>query len=130
MSGSFDAFAQCFALPHRVETFEGINILNSLDDIEAVFIGVRRHLVGKSVTEVVRNCLSAEFDGADRVKFSHETRMMNGMRLVQESFPCLSIVERIDGRWLLTSSSYAIVNAPQHVSALMGRLGQSSQTGS
>lgn len=120
-SGDVQALAECFALPHTLQTFDGVNVLRTVADIERVFDGLRRHLVRKSVTQTIRNCLSAEFDGIDRIKFTHETRFMNGVQLVQDPFPCLSTLVRLDGYWLIRDTTYAVVNESNHVDALMGR---------
>ena len=121
MSGDVNSFAECFHLPTTIETFEGQNVLKDFQDLKTVFEGVRRHLIRKSVTEMIRNILSADFDGEATVHTTHETRLMNGNRLVQEPYPCFSVVRRFGNDWKAISSSYAIVNEPRHVNTLLGK---------
>ena len=40
------------------------------------------------------------------------------MRLVQQPFPAFSVLKRVDGRWYVASSSYAVADAPRLAKAL------------
>lgn len=110
-SGDFEQFASCFAFPHEIETFAGSNLLETEEDLHQLFNAVRHKHVAMSVTDMVRHCISAEFHDDETVKATHETRLMNGRFLVQDPYPCFSVIRFLDGAWRVASSCYAIPDA-------------------
>lgn len=119
MEGDFDAFAHCFHLPHEIETFAGSNLIETRDGLREVFRLVRHRYVALSVTELARFIISAEYTDETTIKSAHESRLMNGKHLVQEPFPCFSVIRRIDGIWRVANSSYAIADCRELQNALM-----------
>lgn len=118
MTGNFDLFAPCFALPHRVVSFDGERDLTSVDELRQVFDGVRKHFAERQVTLLHRTCVSAAFLDADTVQATHETRLIARTTIVQQPYPVLSILRRIGGVWQVARSEYAIVDAPSHSKTL------------
>jgi len=49
------------------------------------------------VTDIVRKCMSADFDGPDTVKAMHVTHLMSGSQRIKDPFPSFSVLERQDG---------------------------------
>lgn len=123
MRADFAGFAPCFLLPQELATFEGSRRLDSEDDLRSVFDGVIRHFRLSGVTDLVRQCQSAEFDGPDTVQAMHQSWLLAGDRLVQPSYPSFSILRRTRGVWKIAFSQYAIADAPAHVAALTGAPG-------
>lgn len=120
MSGAFDDFAACFALPYRVETVESARILNTTDDLRATFEGVRAHLLQKGVTLMSRHSIAAEFRGTDQIAATHETRLMRDGDLVQEPYAAFSVLKRdADDLWHIYSTSYVITDSPGLNTALI-----------
>ena len=56
-----------------------------------------------------------------------KSEIPDGTHLVQEPYPCFSILRRIGVDWKIESCSYAIVNAPHHCEALMGKVKRKQQ---
>lgn len=119
LASDFDAFARNFILPQYVETFEGHVLIATKEEFRLIFDAVRTHYQLKSVTQIVRRCVSAEFKDDSTILATHETRLLNGAQLAQKPFPAFSILNLVDGRWMIKSCVYAIEDAPEHNNALM-----------
>lgn len=118
MANDFAMFATCFHLPHELETFDGTHVMTSEAELRATFDAVHEHFKSLGVTQLVRNCISAEFVAPDKVHATHQTFLMAGDRLRQEPFPSFSILRNFAGHWKVTHSQYAISDAPAHNRAL------------
>ena len=119
LSGDFDAFAACFALPHRITTFEGTVIVPDLDGLHDIFQSMRDYFADNRLTDIVRPCIDAAFVDDDTIAAAHESRYLSGDRLIQRPAVCLSTIRRLDGVWRVAEGQYAIQDADSHVRALM-----------
>lgn len=121
MENRFDMFRACIAIPTRIETFEASRQIETEEELREVFEAVRRYHASRRVTHLDRRCVEADFSGPGRISFTYETRLLEGPRLVQEPYPVMSDAVLDAGRWKVVRSSYAIVDQPQHIKALIGR---------
>ncbi|QFT59139.1 hypothetical protein FIU94_09910 [Sulfitobacter sp. THAF37] len=120
MRGDFDTFASCFILPQNIETFEGRCFVNDRETLHKIFCAVRENYRQRGVTQVVRHCLEAEFKSKNRVEALHEARVYRGDELLQPPYQTFSWLERRDGEdWKVAYSLYAIIQADDHVDALL-----------
>lgn len=119
-TGDFDLFAACFVLPQWMETFEGRRLIATTEDLRQLFDGVRAHFDRLGVTDLVRHCIAAEFRDPDTVEATHESRLLAGNRLVQQPYPCFSVLKRTDAGWQVAGGQYAIPDALAHSAALTG----------
>ncbi|MEQ6248775.1 hypothetical protein ABMC89_07790 [Sulfitobacter sp. HNIBRBA3233] len=110
LSGDFDRFMSCFHLPHCIETSDRKAVLETRDQMRAVFDRVVCDYRRKGVTDLVRVCDVAEFRGSDRIEATHTTHMMAGNYRVQDPFPAFCVIARVDGDWKLSASQYAVDN--------------------
>lgn len=120
MSGDFETFQACFILPQEMETFEGLQRIETTAQLRKIYDAVRRYHARLAVTYMARNCLEAEYRDDDTVEATHETRLLSGQRLIQRPFPVFSVLKRVDGVWHVASTKYAIVDAPELSQALKG----------
>lgn len=127
LSGDFDAFAACFSLPHTLETFDGAVVLATRDDLRARFDNVRTYFRSNHVTDIVRHVMEASWIDDASFQYSHQTRLLAGSVLVQAPYPCISVVRHHDDHWKVSSSQYAIADAPPHNTALLGASNPSQQ---
>lgn len=113
MSGAFDTFAECFALPYHIETVQGAQVMSSREDLYRTFVDVRGHMTRKGVTLMSRSSIAAEYRGKDQIAATHETRLMRDDELVQEPYPAFSVIKRDqDGVWRIHATSYMIPDSP------------------
>ena len=108
LSNNFELFAQCFHLPHTIETGDNKRVLNTLEDMRTVFNSVVDDYALKRVTDLVRITEVAEFRSDTRIEAAHITHMMSGDQRIKDPFPCFSVLEFIDGCWRSTGSQYAV----------------------
>lgn len=108
MSQDFETYAECFKIPQTMETYAGKITIATLADLRDVFNAVVRQFDAMDVTHFERVILAAEFKGPDMVVVAHETRLMRGNYLLREPYPAYGTCEKIDGRWMITDSMYAI----------------------
>lgn len=121
MTGDFSSFVSCFNVPCFVETFEGKRFLNSKCDIRTVFDNVRNYYKAQGVTDLVRECISAEYKALDTIYNTHITRLLkHNDVLFRRPFPVFSILRKFEDGWKVTYSQYAIDDAPKHNKALSG----------
>jgi len=121
LNGNFEAFSVCFHVPSFVETFEGKRYLRTENDVKTVFDAVREYYRTQAVTNVVRECISAEFHNPETIHNSHITRLLrDGEELFRRPFPVYSILRKFGDNWKVTYSQYAIDDAPKHTKALSG----------
>lgn len=121
MTGDFPSFLRCFHVPCFVETFQGKRFLNSRHDIQNVFDNVRDYYRAHGVTELVRECISAEYKALDTIYNTHITRLLKQNEVAfRRPFPVFSILRKFDDGWKVTYSQYAIDDAPKHNKALSG----------
>ena len=118
----FDTFADCFKIPHRIETFEAHRIVRTLDDLRSVFDGVRAHHNEIGATAIVRRSIAAEFIAPDRISSTHRSWVMRDSIILLRPYPVHSVMEKIGGAWKVSDSRYAIVDAPTLSGALDGSL--------
>ncbi len=126
LNGDFATYAACFHLPQRVETFDGIKLLETEDDLRAMYLIVRDWLVNKGATDLARDLLVAEFRGDDLIVGAYETRIMRGTELLADPYPNFSSLARIDGIWKIVDGTYA-TNIPDLLSSLKSKLDASRQ---
>lgn len=120
MSGDFDMFASCFALPQEIHTFDGSRLIKAPEDLRKIFNDVRAHFKSHNVTELVRTIMDAEFRDPDTVATTHVSRPLNGSLITQDPYPVFSILKRVNGVWKVAHSEYAIRNEHALTKALTG----------
>ena len=116
-----DAFkiAECFVLPQYLETVWGSRLIESEEEVLQVISQVRQYYLENNVSDLVRTVVSANFLDSDTVGSTHVSRLMreNG-ELFRAPFPVYSILRRVGDGWKIASTSYAILDAPEHNRAL------------
>lgn len=118
--GDICAFRDCFGERLTLATRVGEREVVSGPEIDATFGRVRGHYQRQRVSRMTRRLLATLDVHADMFVSVHETRLYHGRRLVQEPFKTLSTFRRIDGRWRIVDSCYAISGSPDHERALLG----------
>lgn len=108
MSGDFELFASRFLLPQTVETYSGRREITTRDDLFDIFKSVRRQYELIGVTENVRRVISTAFQDDMTITAAHESRLMRGALSIREPYPAYCTLKFVDGRWLITSSVYAV----------------------
>lgn len=108
LSKDFDAFAECFYLPHFIASAQDKKTLENREDLKFVFEKVTQDYAKRGVTDLIRACEVAEFRTETRIEAMHITHMMSGDQRVTDPFPCFTILEFKNGRWQATSSQYAV----------------------
>ena len=118
MTGNWDTFIACFGFPHRIDTFEGTQILQSADDMRPRFDAVRATHKADHVTDLIRHTVAVDWVDDKTIHHTHQSRPLSGSTLVLAPYTVFSIFEKQAGRWLITSSQYAICNADDLNAAL------------
>ncbi len=106
-NGDFDSFLECFELPQDIATFDGRKTIETPEDLQEIFDGVRALYRRRNVTQIIRQCLEAEFRDENTITTTHQSRNLSGDQLVQAPVTAYSIVKKIDGVWRISYSQYA-----------------------
>ncbi len=129
MSGDFERFAPCFSLPNAVSTVEGCVVMETREEMRAVFEDVHAYYASKGVTRLDRTVEFAVFDGPDMIRYSHISRLWNGETLVQPVYTSNSVIERRGDDWQVIDSKYSFKDRPDHTAAMIGRRQRVTQPG-
>ena len=121
MTGDLPLYLSCYVLPHRIQTFEGEQIVMDQQELIRIFKDVRGAYARHGVTALERTCTQAVFRGPDRVNAHYESRALVGTQLLYRPFPALTELHFIDGDWRVGNCQYAIADAPDLIRALLGR---------
>lgn len=124
MENDDDIFIACVALPLLMETINGQRVLVSNDEIRQSLTGVRQYMKENDFVDLVRTVVSAEFLDTNTIGSTHVCKMIHReKRAIRSPFPVYSVFRRYGTSWKLTSCIYAILDSPEHNSALLpGRL--------
>lgn len=120
--------ADCFIVPQYMETLLGSRLIESKEAVEQVILSVRQYLVENGVVDPVRTVVSAEFLDSDTVGSTHVSRLMRADgELFRAPYPVYSIIRRVgQDDWKIASTSYVILDAPEHNRALNPNLSGNS----
>lgn len=121
LTGDFATYAECFHLPQNFETFDGPRLLETTQDLNAVFLSVQKWLLNMGATQFARDVLAAEFRGDDLVITAYETRIMRGNELLADPYPNYGSIARVDGTWKIVDGIYA-TNIPDLLNSLKSKL--------
>ena len=103
----FDLFSSRFVLPHPIGTFQGERLLETRDDIRAVFDAMCAEHDALGAIDLKRKTISARFLGDGRVQHTIETRLvLHGYSLSDEVI-AHGTLRLMDHRWMIETSSYA-----------------------
>jgi len=119
-SGEFEDFLACMIVPHSVETFDGLQIIETEEDLQGVFEGVRDQLNRLGVVEPVRHILDASFNADGTISCTHETRLVANNQLVQAPFPVFSQLRKERNEWKIASGLYAIDDKSKAAASFQG----------
>ncbi len=120
ITGDFNLFGDCFALPNTMNTFENRRVVNDLGELRVLFDDVRTYFAKVGMTEMARHIVDAEFRNATTIVSTHQSRLVAETELIQQPFDVLSVIEQIDDIWRIRHSEYAIVDSEDHNTALVG----------
>jgi len=118
----FDEYRRCFFLPLEVQTFEGNRWLLTIDDVREVYDNLHHKFADEGITDMARRCIAAAFTGPDTIETTHETRLLFDKLILGEAYPCFSILQRINGVWVVSFTQYAVDGNSSHNEALLGIL--------
>lgn len=119
LTGDVDLFQSCMAFPNIMQTFDGQICCETPAHFRVIFGGVMRHFRSSGVTDMIRHCVAARYLDPVTVEATHESRVLSGNTVVQPAYPVFSLLKWIEGDWRITSSVYAITDAPAHSRALV-----------
>ena len=105
-TGNARLMVSWFSAPYRVETYDSVRILETEDELVRLFDEVREFYDANGITDLHRRCVAASRRGDDEILATHETRLLHDTRLVADPYPSLSTMRWIDGRWMVTGTSY------------------------
>lgn len=104
----FSLVAPHFQLPQESGPFDsGTEPIETRDDLEALFRGVRGHFDDLGAERIIRPCIEASLHAPDTIYATHVTFLLKGNEMVKTPYPVFSILRRTDGIWRFAYSVYA-----------------------
>lgn len=108
MSEDFAAFAAVFHVPQVMTTMAGPIQMETIDDMRRAFDDMCQHFAAIGVTELIRNCVAAEYKTPTRIETTHVSELLHNGKRLSEPYPVFSVLEKIDGNWKVTGGEYAL----------------------
>lgn len=108
LAGDYDGYARFFRIPFTIQTELGEVSVASHDQHREMFDRVRWRYRAMKVTESRRRILAAHLFANDQMLCVHESTLLSGGSVVNESIKVLSTLSEIDGTWLIIDSRYAV----------------------
>ncbi|PJI84957.1 hypothetical protein BC777_2951 [Yoonia maricola] len=108
MKGDFDAFASVFHTPQHMATMAGPIYMETAEDMRRAFDEMHKHLQGIGATHMVRRCVVAEYKTPTRVEATHTSEVLKDGKRLSGPYPGFSVLEKIDDKWKVTASEYAL----------------------
>lgn len=114
----------CFAIPFLIDTAYGQRLIETEDAVREIYAHVRTYLAENDVTDVVRTVHSAEFLAPDIIGTIHVSQLMKSDGTAfRRPYPVYSVLHKSGRVWRIASSTYAILDAPEHNAVLAGVVG-------
>ena len=108
-SGDFDAFAECFALPLVMETFQGTWTVHNRQELAETFQAVRNFRRKNCVVEVIRENISADYRDDTTIAATHVARMFQERNILfGRPYPAYSMIRKRPEGWQIQLCQYAI----------------------
>ncbi|MEJ6394107.1 hypothetical protein V8J82_12615 [Gymnodinialimonas sp. 2305UL16-5] len=102
----FDAYSAYVALPHYIETEGSALMIETRDQLSAVFNDICDRLARIDIDGLTRHCLSATFTAPDQITGTHITWQVTRSNAIQESYKVHSVLTRGAGIWQVASGTY------------------------
>ena len=113
-------FLSSISLPLLQETADGQRVFTSEAEVCKMLAGVRRYMEEHGYVDLVRTVVSAEFVNPTTVSGTHVSLIVDkDGNSTRRPYPVHSMVRLVGAEWRLTSSIYAILDAPDHNTALL-----------
>ena len=113
-------FLSSIALPLLQETVDGQRVFTSEAEVCAMLAGVRAYMTENGYVDLARTVVSAEFLDDKTISGTHVSLLMDkDGNSTRPPYPVHSMVRLTGSEWRLTSSIYAILDAPEHNTALL-----------
>lgn len=106
-TNDFSMARPCFKLPQDTQIFDNGVKIETIEDLRALFDGVREYYTSLGVTEVVRPCKQVAFHDEDTIYANHMTYLLRDGVMVADPYPVFTIVRREHGVWKFAHALYA-----------------------
>ncbi|MEO1536672.1 MAG: hypothetical protein AAFR73_02980 [Pseudomonadota bacterium] len=118
-AGDFGSFRQHFAMPYVLETFDGMRLLQTRDELRTVFEAVHAFRVANGIVGAMRENVSAEYIDDTTIGATHVSQLMKrDDALFGRSYPSYSIIKYDGEAWRIQYCQYALQDLDQLNTAL------------
>ncbi|MFQ6549714.1 hypothetical protein AADZ90_017320 [Aestuariibius sp. 2305UL40-4] len=107
-SGDFDDYCEVIEWPFTLATFDHTITMRTRSDLRVMFDAFRKRLEQIGVTQFVRTCLAAQFQGPERIEGTHVSSCLRGGIYIEDPFPVTSIMKLRGDLWKAASSQNAL----------------------
>jgi len=129
MTGDFELMKGCFALPQGFSTFDGERVVETHEQLEAVFHDVRDEYARKGVTRLIRTVIAAKRVSAHQIQATHMAHLFAGNTRITKPYPVFAVCQWTGSEWRVASSDYAVEPGTNHSRVLSGTPKEHLQSG-
>jgi len=120
--GSFDNFVRGFRLPLRIETFDGMRVLNCEADLRAIHDTLEARFTQAGATDLIRHVVAAEFRSETMIHSTHDSRLIRHKTYLQAPMTAFSVLMETDMGWQVVDTTYAVTDTDTYGKVLTGTL--------
>ena len=112
-------FVPHFLTPHKIIAPDGVNWLNTEEDLTRKFHDVSALLHEMGVTDLIRYIVAAEFVSDTEMTATHESHTMVGNTRTKDPYPVFSTYRLTDGQWRIATSEYGLPQGSKQADVLI-----------
>ncbi len=102
----YAAYRMHFSLPHPMRTAETELVVETDEQLRAVFDKTCTKLALQNVRGLTRVCTVAQYVDETTIRGSHETWLVTPASQIRQTYNALSTLRREHGRWRVADSQY------------------------
>ncbi|MBY6161900.1 hypothetical protein KUV73_13505 [Mameliella alba] len=109
VAGDVDETLAWCDLPMTLETMRGRTVVTTTEGMRAICVAFVEDLRNGQITHMVRSCLEAEFEDANTICATYETRYVRkGNLRAEDPYPGYVVLRRGPDRWRISSMQFAV----------------------
>lgn len=104
VAGRFEIYSAGVQLPFTILTSAASLSVTTIEDLEEGFDEFTEMVLSRGVTKIVQTVKVATFESNDRIVGIHQTKLMDGSRLVLPDYYSKMWITNFDGVWKATKT--------------------------
>lgn len=115
--GDIESWVNAFRLPYKIETFRGVQILKTVQELENLYTKLSTQVDSQGISAMVRRVIVAEFRTPALIETTYETRLLQG-HVLAHCYISRGHICCFDGDWQITDAQHAFLDEAPHAKVM------------